>query len=119
MKALSLWQPWASLVALGTKRIETRHWYLKHRGLLAIHAAQHVDKDACLQFGLYWNELPRGAVVCTVTVLDCVQFPHPAAPPDPFGNFEHGRYGFLLRLEKVFREPLPIRGRQGLFEVSL
>lgn len=26
MKALTLWQPWASLVALGEKRIETRSW---------------------------------------------------------------------------------------------
>jgi hypothetical protein len=25
MRALSLWQPWASLIAQGIKRIETRH----------------------------------------------------------------------------------------------
>ena len=39
MKALTLWQPWASLVALGKKRIETRSWSTKYRGELAIHAA--------------------------------------------------------------------------------
>ena len=39
MKALTLWQPWASLVALGHKRIETRCWSTKYRGDLAIHAA--------------------------------------------------------------------------------
>lgn len=39
MKALTLWQPWASLVALGHKRIETRCWETKYRGTLAIHAA--------------------------------------------------------------------------------
>lgn len=39
MKALTLWQPWASLVALGVKTIETRSWSTKYRGPLAIHAA--------------------------------------------------------------------------------
>lgn len=39
VKALSLWQPWASLIAIGAKRIETRSWATKHRGPLAIHAA--------------------------------------------------------------------------------
>lgn len=40
MKALSLHQPWASLVALGYKSIETRRWATHHRGPLAIHAAK-------------------------------------------------------------------------------
>lgn len=38
--ALSLWQPWASLVALGAKTIETRSWSTKYRGPLLIHAAR-------------------------------------------------------------------------------
>ncbi len=40
MKALTLWQPWASAVAVGAKRIETRSWSTEYRGPLAIHAAQ-------------------------------------------------------------------------------
>lgn len=39
MKALTLWQPWASLVAVGEKKIETRCWTTKYRGDLAIHSA--------------------------------------------------------------------------------
>jgi hypothetical protein len=39
MKALTLWQPWATLVAMEAKRIETRCWSTKYRGELAIHAA--------------------------------------------------------------------------------
>lgn len=34
MKALTLWQPWASLVALSEKTIETRCWSTKYRGEL-------------------------------------------------------------------------------------
>ncbi len=39
MKALTVWQPWATLVAIGAKRIETRSWSTSYRGPLAIHAA--------------------------------------------------------------------------------
>ncbi len=39
MKALTLWQPWATLVAMEEKRIETRCWSTKYRGELAIHSA--------------------------------------------------------------------------------
>ena len=36
MKALSLYQPWATAIALGSKRIETRGWPTSYRGPLAI-----------------------------------------------------------------------------------
>jgi hypothetical protein len=39
VKALTLWQPWATLIAMGEKRIETRCWSTKYRGELAIHSA--------------------------------------------------------------------------------
>lgn len=39
MKALTLWQPWASLIALGHKHIETRCWSTKYRGEIAVHSA--------------------------------------------------------------------------------
>jgi hypothetical protein len=38
MKALSLWNPWANLVAMGQKKVETRDWKTDYRGPLAIHA---------------------------------------------------------------------------------
>ncbi len=41
MKALSLHQPWASLIAEGVKTIETRSRATRYRGPLAIHAAKH------------------------------------------------------------------------------
>ena len=39
MKAITLWQPWASLIAVGAKRIETRSWSTNYRGPLAVHAS--------------------------------------------------------------------------------
>ena len=46
MKALTLTQPWATLVAIGAKRIETRSWRTSYRGPLAIHAAKGFPKWA-------------------------------------------------------------------------
>lgn len=39
MKAITIWQPWASLIACGAKKYETRGWPTKYRGPIAIHAA--------------------------------------------------------------------------------
>lgn len=40
MKAISLWQPWASAIALGVKKIETRSWKTRELGEIAICSAQ-------------------------------------------------------------------------------
>lgn len=58
MKALSLTQPWASLVAIGAKRYETRSWSTKYRGQLAIAAAKKFPMDC--------RELARESPFCEV-----------------------------------------------------
>lgn len=49
MMAISLWQPWASLIACGVKPFETRDWAPPAELIgqtIAIHAAKKVDRDA-------------------------------------------------------------------------
>jgi activating signal cointegrator 1 len=115
MKALSLWQPWASLIYDGRKTIETRHWEMLYRGPLAIHAAKHVERDACKDFGYNWQTIPRGAILCIVGVQGCVRFPHPLAPPDPYGDFYEGRFGILMTMLEKFDKPIPATGHQGIW----
>lgn len=43
---LSLWQPYATLIAIGAKKIETRSWPTRYRGRLAIHAGQTFDWES-------------------------------------------------------------------------
>ena len=74
MKALTVRQPWASLITSGVKQVENRAWRTNHRGRLAIHAARAVDKTAD-SHGLILSELPRGAVIGLVDLIDC----HPAS----------------------------------------
>ena len=115
MRALSLWQPWASLMYDERKKIETRGWEMLYRGPLAIHAAKTVDKEYCEEFGYDWRTIPRGAILCIVGVQGCVRFPHELAPPDEYGDFEEGRYGILTTMLKKFPEPIPCKGHQGIW----
>jgi hypothetical protein len=115
MRALSLWQPWASLIADGRKKIETRHWEMTWRGPLAIHAAKKVDRCACVTFGFNPDTIPRGAVLCTVLVVACSRFPCPSMPSDVYGNFDDGRFGILMELMEIFNPPILAVGHQGLW----
>lgn len=49
MKVITLIQPWATLIALGEKQIETRSWSTKYRGEIAIHAGKKIDKSVFIQ----------------------------------------------------------------------
>lgn len=89
MKALTLHQPWASLIALGVKTIETRSWSTKYRGPLAVHAGSRqvhtgqffmLARDA-VRFGQITREqeaefraldVPLGAIVATCELVDVV-----------------------------------------------
>lgn len=95
MKAITLTQPWATLVAIGAKRIETRSWSTTYRGPLAIHAAAGLGPvggakglgEICEREPFYGTlarhgfrygaristgKLPLGAVVATCTLVDVV-----------------------------------------------
>ncbi|PWJ51632.1 hypothetical protein [Faecalicatena contorta] len=49
MKAITLWQPWASLLACRVIEYETRSWAAKYRGPMAIHAAASGPKNVPYQ----------------------------------------------------------------------
>jgi activating signal cointegrator 1 len=130
MKARSLWQPWASLIAAGIKHYETSQWPTSYRGPLAIHAAAllitdvSADLDDLLErrFGLHWQlTLPRSAIVATCVLTECI--PSERAAPGVgtrellCGNFRGGRYAWKLDHIAPVEPPIAFAGRQGLFEV--
>lgn len=80
MKAITIWQPWATLIVIRAKRFETRSWATKYRGPLAIHAAKKIDIDTCEQepiksilaeHGYTVENLPTGVVVATAELSEC------------------------------------------------
>lgn len=152
MKCLTLAQPWAQLVCLGAKKIETRSWRTDYRGPLAIHAAKTfpewcreliaTEPFASALFGAsrlpgkptmfealrFALDLPLGAVVATCRLVGCCPITRNAQwqtivdgqritlPEREFGDYEPGRYGWLLADVRPLPEPIPARGALGLWD---
>lgn len=83
MKAITVWQPWATLLATGQKHNETRSWKTSYRGEILIHAAKtdhsgillHIPMEELKHFqdaGVV-NKLPTGAIIGKVNLVDCFQ----------------------------------------------
>jgi len=145
VKALTLTQPWATLVAIGAKRIETRSWATKYRGPFAIHAAKAFPRGArdlvwrmpfsavlCRVFRVGTEEeiiakLPRGAVLATCRLLDCVPTEHIDAKTCPFrglmtaqerafGDYYPRRFAWILDNVQQLPESIPAKGALSLWE---
>jgi len=126
MIAISLWQPWASLIADGRKKVETRHWsppkmYAGTR--IAIHAARKIDKEAARDFGYDPETIPRGALVATVVLIGWIQFTEEnvmqfSAEEKLYGDFHCERYGWFLRDAIKLDPPVPCKGLQKFFFVK-
>ena len=105
MKALSLRQPWASLIADGRKTIETRTWRTHYRGPLAIHASARPHGD-----------LPTGGIVAVAWLYGCR--PMEAADEDAacIARYD-GAYAWLLSDVQPIGL-IPCKGMLGLWTPS-
>jgi hypothetical protein len=144
LKAITLWQPWASLIVTGAKKIETRSWSTRYRGPLAIHAAQtwNNELDALMSYwhiqgglaplkgqpldlkfetwaGVHGEDLPKGCIIAICDLIDC----RPAGEfmvkeieiEKNFGDFTPGRFGWILSNVRPLENPIYIKGSQGLW----
>lgn len=131
MIALTIWQPWASLIAEGLKPVENRDW--KRDSLvgkrIAIHAGKVFDVDAAhglmgrtgrVRSVVRDSQSVRGAIVATAVVSDFVT---------EFSNLTSvemlairpwftGPFGWILRDVRKF-DPVTCRGAQGLWTVTV
>lgn len=139
IKAISLWEPWASLMALGPKTIETRGWATRYRGPLLICAAKHWDSHlySFLGRGDFQRALRPLNSIGGPVIKRFLQFGMALAIVDlhdiraveglaaseiaaerAFGDFSAGRYGWMTRNRRPIT-PFAVRGQQGVFEVEL
>lgn len=146
VKAISLWEPWATLMRTGAKTIATRSWATSYRGPLLICAAtrRHVGEMAQLltepawrrAFGIADATTMRGRLaaleeqlhydqaVAIVDLRSC-RLCYPgivdelkAHGEEDFGDYSPGRYAWITTNLRAIK-PFPVRGSQGLFEVEL
>lgn len=131
MKALSLTQPWASLVANGSKRIETRSFSTSYRGPLAIHASKGYPQWArATRFADGFREalagelmtLPTGVVLATCELVGCFNTNGElekfgvTEQERMFGDYAPNRFGWILRNVVRLPEPIPAKGALQLWE---
>lgn len=144
MKALSLWQPWASLIVwTDSKKHETRSWPCPKTVIgkeIAIHATAALPVEARLavaesedlyrllrrtsliRLGSGLDDLPRGAVLGVARVLECRRTEdagllyHVSQDDLTASDWSPGRFAWRLEVTDVFPEPVPAKGAQGLWE---
>ena len=136
MKALTIWQPYASLIAKGLKEYETRGFKTRYRGPLLIHSGQrpmrwvlnHSDEDALdvaiEAFGMeQLMKLPVGVAICVVDLVDCVEMtPEFIAQQSQTelatGDWMPGRFAWKLENPRPL-DPVELLGKQGIWNAEL
>ena len=140
---LSLHQPYATLVALGRKKIETRSWNTNYRGPVAIHATKTrvpdgelFSNDAIVEFlleeryvldgngYLFWNDLkqlPRGQLIAVARLTESSMMGHRFRhdrrfneDEEAFGFWAPERYRWTLDGVNQLVPGIPYKGSQGM-----
>jgi hypothetical protein len=130
MHALSVMQPWASLIVAGVKRVETRSWRTGFRGRLAVHASSGLPPGyddlvgrepvrSALRLAP-WGQ-PRGVLLGTVELRDCVRVEELDDLDErerALGDFAPGRWAWLLADPRPLPRLVPHRGWPGVFVIG-
>lgn len=133
VKAITLFQPYASLIIVGAKRFETRSWGSDYTGLLVIHAGKTLEVDSGNRTFMYHllasgigdpRKLPLGAALGVVWKGKCYKgrsvIPHIDEREKVFGGFEgDDRVAWELFNPVAFELPIPMSGKQGLWDWPL
>jgi hypothetical protein len=134
MKVITLWQPWASFIALGWKTIETRtHDRFKNLvgETIAIHAgnkwdenwikfaAQYLTADEIINTKIHIKLMfeegyYKGAIVCTTYVYHSQWLMNPHCA-DALIECDTKRYGLFLKDTKLIQPAIPAKGKQGIW----
>jgi hypothetical protein len=135
MKAITLIQPWASLIALGEKQFETRSWATPYRGPIAIHAGRRTKQaetfidelvydfpDPFYNQQLYKaDDFPFGAIIAVGVLEECYRTeskrPYISEQERSLGDWSPGRFAWQISGVYALDAPIPMKGAQGLWDL--
>lgn len=122
MRALSIRQPWATLILMGLKKIETRTTRTWRRGRVALHAAATMgpsEREAAIREGLDPDDLPRGVIVGTVEIVDAVPVEELRVSEAERRRGDHrpGRWGWVLADVRALPTPITAKGALSFWQV--
>jgi len=129
VKALTVAQPYASLIAANRKSVETRSWQTSYRGPLAIHAAKTAPASLTREVAKASEDLilVRGAIVCVaqlvaITIAGQPDLAGELYEPEPregiLGDFTPGRYLWHLSEVEPVVPAIVCPGQRNLWDVS-
>lgn len=105
MKALSIKQPWANMIAEGRKTIETRTWRTSYLGDVLIVSSKSPKIE------------PAGFALAVARLINCRRM-YKWDEPEACCDWYPGAFAWVLtEIQKI--EPFPVRGQLGLFEIEL
>jgi len=104
MKALSIKNPWADMIASGQKTIETRVWQTNHRGPLLICATKQPPGET------------SGMAVAVADLVDCRPMTKEDGVAACIGLYSGAFAWVLSNVRKI--KPFPVRGQLKLFDVD-
>ncbi len=131
MKVLSLTEPYATLIANGTKKIETRSWKTNYRGKLYIHASStkisKISKDNKELMALIEDtQLNYGKIACSCDLVDCIEMTEDFINKVKenhneyiSGEYAVGRYAWILENIKVLSKKIEVKGHLGIWNCDM
>lgn len=128
MKALTISQPYASLIATGEKFVENRRWHTDYTGPLLIHAGKGTQYLLPRDLAAY----PHGCAIALVDLIGCFSLKEIGKKDRnstvggtnltfaSIRNHKHaeGPFCLILRNVRVLSSPIPCAGKQKLWDVS-
>lgn len=132
MKAITIKQPWATLIAKGYKEYEFRKWKTKYRGDILIHAGKGLDNKAMKRFENLNLEYLTGCIIAKAKITDCIcvdeKFINKVVATNPEvynslneraeNNQKNNTYAFKLEdVEEI--NPIYINGKLSLWNYEL
>lgn len=124
MKALTLWEPYASAIEKGLKKYETRSWKTSYRGPLVIHASvKPLTKEYQLLAKRYGIKSVFGEIVAIAELTDCQIMTQELIDIQSqveidLGDWRVGRYAWCFKNIRLPKKHLKISGHQGLWNID-
>ena len=129
IKVITIWQPWASLIAHGHKKFETRSWKTSWSGEILIHAAKKWDIGQQQFYEAYCRKLlgkdeplPKGRIVAKANLVECVPTESIVGELSSqellFGDYSGNRYAWKLDNVEPLGFPIRWKGLQGMWQID-
>ena len=126
MKALTIKQPWASLIIEGYKKYEFRSWKTNYRGKILIHAGLSLEKDVQQRFKNYNLDYKLGYIIGEAKIVDCIlvdeKFNNELRKINPlvYARSNHVEtYAWKLENVKKYKNPIYVKGKLGLWNYEV